>query len=106
MTTFDAREKEFEARFKHDQEFRFKVAARRNRLLGLWAAAQLGHTGDTAEQYARAVVAAQFEPGGDEHVIDMLAADFAVKNPAVTRDRIRFELDHFAARARAQLLQE
>ena len=61
MTTFDAREKEFEARFKHDQELQFKITARRNRLLGLWAAQHLGLLGDSAEAYAEEVRAYQAE---------------------------------------------
>ena len=77
MTTFDEREKEFEAWFKHDQEFRFKTTARRNRLLGLWAAQNLGLLGDAAEAYAKRVVEAEFEPGGDKNVVDKLAADSA-----------------------------
>jgi hypothetical protein len=106
MTTFDEREKEFEARFKHDQELRFKVTARRNRLLGLWAAHRMGLTGEAAETYAKSVVAAEFDPGGDAHVIEKIVADLAAKGHAATADQVRFELDHFAARARQQLMVE
>ena len=106
MTTFEDREKEFEARFKHDEEFRFKITARRNRMLGLWAAERLGLLGDAAERYAKAVVEAEFEPGGDQRVLDKVAADLGAKDAAFTRARIRFELDHFAARAKEQLMQE
>src|SRR5215472_1508660 len=70
MTTFDAREKEFEARFKYDQELQFKITARRNRLLGLWAAQHLGLLGDSAEAYAERVVQAQLQPGGNKNVVD------------------------------------
>ena len=106
MTTFDAREKEFEARFKHDQELQFKITARRNRLLGLWAAQHLGLLGDSAESYAERVVQAQLQPGGNKNVIDKLAADLGVKDPTFTAARIRFELDHFAERAKQQIMQE
>jgi hypothetical protein len=106
MTIFDEREKEFEARFKHDQEFRFKTTARRNRLLGLWAANHLGLLGAAAEAYAERVVEAEFEPGGDKHVIDKLAADLGAKDPSFTADRIRFELEHFAEEAKRQLMKE
>ena len=106
MTTFDDREKEFEARFRHDQEFRFKVTARRNRMLGLWAAERLGLLGDAADGYAKEVVEAEFEPGGDERVIDKVAGDLGAKDPSFTRARIQFELDHFATRAKEQLMQE
>jgi hypothetical protein len=106
MAIFEQREKEFEARFRHDQEFRFKTVARRNRLLGLWAAHHLGLLGDAAEAYAGRVVEAQFEPGGNKQVIDKLAADLGAKDPTFTSDRIRFELDHFAEQAKRQLMQE
>src|SRR5215472_10880726 len=104
MTTFDAREKEFEARFKHDQELQFKITARRNRLLGLWAAQHLGMLGDTAEAYAERVVQAQLEPGGNRNVVDKLAADLGSKVPMFTAARVRFELDHFAEQAKRQLM--
>ena len=106
MAIFEQREKEFEARFRHDQEFRFKTVARRNRLLGLWAAQRLGLLGDSAEAYAQRVVAAQFEPGGDKHVIDKLADDLGAKDPTFTADRVRFELHHFAEQAKQQLMRE
>jgi len=104
MTIFDEREKEFEARFKHDQEFRFRATARRNRLLGLWAAQHLGLLGEAAEAYAKRVVEAEFEPGGDQNVVDKLAADLGAKNPTITPTRIRFELEHFANQAKQQLM--
>lgn len=106
MTTFDEREKEFEARFKHDQEFRFKVVARRNRLLGLWAAGRMGLLGEAAETYAQDVVNAEFAPGGDRNVIAKLAADLGAKDAAMTPERVRFELDHFAEQAKQQLMRE
>ena len=106
MTTFAERQKEFEARFKHDQEFRFKVTARRNRLLGLWAAERLGLLGDTAEAYVKHVVDAQFEPGGDKHVVNKVADDLGAKDPTITPARVRFELEHFAQRAKQQLMKE
>jgi hypothetical protein len=106
MTTFDEREKEFEARFKHDQEFRFKVTARRNRLLGLWAAERMGLGGADAEAYAAEVVAAEFEAGGDKHVIDKVTADLAAKGHMTTPAQVRFQLDHFAEQAKQQLMRE
>ncbi|MFL5269765.1 MAG: DUF1476 domain-containing protein [Stellaceae bacterium] len=106
MPTLADREKEFEARFKHDQEFKFKATARRNRLLGLWAAQRLGLLGDAAEEYAKRVVAAQFEPGGDKHVLAKVSDDLRAKDPTLTPDRIRFELDHFAQQAKQQLMTE
>lgn len=106
MTTFADREKEFEARFKHDQELRFKTTARRNRLAGEWAAKKLGLSGDAAEAYAKGIVDAQFKPGGDRQVVDKLAADLAETDPSLTPTRIRFELEHFATEAKKQLMQE
>ena len=106
MTMFDQREKEFETRFKHDQELQFKITARRNRLLGLWAAKHLGLLGDTAEAYAERVVEAQLRAGGTKNVVDKLAADLGAKDPTFTAARIRFELDHFAEQAKRQLMKE
>src|SRR5919201_3416147 len=106
MPTLADREKEFEARFKHDQEFKFKATARRNRLLGLWAAQRLGLLGDAAEEYAKRVVAAQFEPGGDKHVLAKVSVNLRAKDTTHPLDRIRFELDHFAQPAKPQLLTE
>jgi len=106
MPTLADREKQFEARFKHDQESKFKATARRNRLLGLWAAQRLGLLGDAAEEYAKRVVDSQFEPGGDEHVVNKVADDLGAKDPTLTPARIRFELEHFAEQAKRQLMKE
>jgi hypothetical protein len=106
MAIFEEREKEFEARFKHDQELQFKTTARRNRLLGLWAAHHLGLLGDAAEAYAERVVHAQLQPGGNKNVVDKLADDLGAKDPTFTPDRIRFELHHFAEQAKQQLMKK
>lgn len=105
MPTFEDREKEFEARFRHDEELRFKVTARRNRLAGLWAAERMGLSDEAANDYARTVVDAEFD-GGDPHVVAKLVADLAAKGQAFTADQIKFELDHFAAQARQQVMSE
>jgi hypothetical protein len=105
MTTFDGREKDFEARFKHDQELQFKVTARRNRLLGLWAAERMGLGGEAANAYAKEIVDAEFA-GGDRHVVDKLIADLGAKGHSVTEAQVRFELEHFAERAKQQIMQE
>jgi hypothetical protein len=105
MSAFDDREKEFEARFKHDQELRFKVTARRNRLAGLWAAEKMGLTGEAAAAYAKTIVDAEFS-GGDHHVVEKLVADLAAKGQAVTADQVQFELDHFAETAKQQVMSE
>jgi hypothetical protein len=106
MITFADREKEFENRFKHDEELRFKATARRNRLLGLWAAQCLGLDAGAAEAYAKDVVAAQFQAGGDQRVVDKLLTDLAATDPGITPARIAFELEHFAAQAKQQLMKE
>ncbi len=106
MPTFADREKEFETRFQYDQEFKFKATARRNRLLGLWAAQRLGLLGGDAEAYSKRVVEAQFEPGGDRNVIDKIATDLGTKDPTMTIARVSFELEHFAEQAKQQLMQE
>ncbi len=105
MTTFDEREKDFEARFKHDQELQFRVTARRNRLLGLWAAARMGLGGETANAYAKEVVDAEFH-GGDRHVIDKIIADLGAKGHPVTEAQVKFELNHLADQAKQQVMQE
>ncbi len=106
MPTLADRGKEHEARFSHDEEFRFKVAARRNRLLGLWAAQLLGLLGEAADAYSKRVVEAQLAPGGDKNVIDKVAADLGAKDQTITAARVKFELEHFTAQARRQLLRE
>ncbi|HXP04657.1 MAG TPA: DUF1476 domain-containing protein [Stellaceae bacterium] len=105
MPTFDDREKEFEARFKHDQELQFKVKARRNRLLGLWAAEKMGLAGEAAAAYAKTIVDAEFS-GGDHHVVEKLVADLAAKGQSLTAAQVQFELDHFAETAKQQVMSE
>jgi hypothetical protein len=106
MAAFEERERDFEARFKHDQELQFKVKARRNRLLGHWAAERMGLSGEAADAYAREVVEAEFH-GGDRHVVDKVVADLAAKGEGpCTIEQVQFELDHFADRAKQQIMQE
>ena len=106
MTTFDQREKAFEAKYVHDEEIRFKVNARRNKLLGLWAAELLGFKGAEAEVYARETINSDFDRVGDEDVIEHLEKDFAARNIDMSEHRIRKELEHFAAEAKKQFLSE
>ncbi len=103
MSKFDEREQQFEARFAHDQELVFKVAARRNKLLGLWAAQHLGLAGDAADAYAKDVVAADFERPGDGDVIEKVAKDFAAKGIAIGAEQITDELHRCAAEAKKQI---
>ncbi|HWG80497.1 MAG TPA: DUF1476 domain-containing protein [Stellaceae bacterium] len=103
MTTFDKREQGFERKFQHDQELAFKAKARRNRLLGLWAAERLGLTGEAAEVYARDVMAAYLQKPGDWNVVDKVARDFAEQGVKLDATRVRIELDRFMAEAKTQL---
>src|SRR5438552_12879296 len=82
MTTFDKREEGFEKQFAHDEDLKFKAMARRNKLLGLWAAEKLGITGPAAEAYAKDVVMADFEEPGDADVFRKLRKDFDAKGIA------------------------
>jgi len=89
MTTFDERKNAFEQKFAHDEELRFKATARRNKLLGLWAADKLGKSGAEAEAYAKSVVVADFEEAGDEDVVRKLKNDFAAANLGIDDSEIR-----------------
>lgn len=106
MPTFEDREREFENWFKHEQELRFKAIARRNYMLGVWAAQRMGLSGAAVDDYAKAVVNAEFEKGGDKHVVEKIVADLAAKGHSVTTAQVQFELDHFAATARQQVMKE
>ena len=103
MTTFDDREKAFETKYAHDQEMQFRAEARRNKLLGLWAAEKLGKTGDDADAYAKEVVKADFEEAGDEDVYRKLAGDLGDK---ATEAEIRAEMSAKMAEAKAMLVDE
>ena len=103
MTTFDDRERAQEAKFAHDAELNFKAEARRNRLLGEWAAALLGKTGDDARAYAMTVLTSDFEEPGDEDVYRKLAADLAGKADEAT---IRAKMAEFLEISKQQLMTE
>ena len=103
MTTFDDRENAFEAKFAHDAEMNFKAEARRNKLLGLWAAGLMGKSEAEAADYARAVVKADFEEAGHEDVVRKVAADLGDLADAAT---VRAKMDELMAVAKAQLMSE
>lgn len=103
MTSFDDREKAFEAKYAHDAEMAFKAEARRNKLLGLWAAGLMGKTGDAADAYAREVIKADFEEAGHEDVVRKVAADLGDLADAAT---IRAKMDELLPVAKAQLMSE
>jgi hypothetical protein len=103
MTTFDDRENAFESKFAHDSEMQFRAEARRNKLLGLWAAGLMGKTDEAATAYALEVVSADFEEAGDEDVVRKVVADLAGKASA---DEVRAKLKELLPVAKAQLMSE
>lgn len=106
MTTFDDRDRAFEAKFAADEEFAFRVTARRNKLLGLWAAEQMKLTPEEADAYARAVVHAEFEEAGDEDVVRKLVGDLTAAGIDTDEAQVRTALDAKLVEARRQLMQE
>ena len=103
MTTFDDRENAFEAKFAHDADMQFRAEARRNKLVGLWAAGLLGKDGDAAAEYAMSVVSADFEEAGIEDVVRKVAGDLAGKASA---DEVRAKMAELLPVAKQQLMDE
>jgi hypothetical protein len=101
MTTFDKREEAFEKKFAIDAELKFKAEARRNRMLGLWAAGKLGKSGADADAYAKEVIAAEFDAAGS--VVRKVMGDLTAQGHAVSEQEIRARVDEFTAQAVAQL---
>lgn len=106
MTTFESRERDAERKFEHDQELRFKAMARRNKLLGLWAAEHLGIAGEAAQAYAKEVVLADFDRPGDDDVLEKVQKDFEAKGVAVDARAIRAEMDRLLPEAKRQIMSE
>ena len=102
-TTFDKREEGFEKKFAHDEELRFKAMARRNKLLGLWAAGLLGKSGPDAEAYAKEVVLADFEEAGDNDVVRKVLKDLEGKG--VSEQQLRARMAELLAQAIEQIKQ-
>lgn len=103
MTTFEEREKAFEKKFAHDQELKFKAEARRNKMLGEWAAGLLGMSGTEVEDYVKAVRKADLAEKGDEDVFRKIRADFDAKGVSVPDDELRAKMSDFLAEAVKQL---
>ncbi|MEO0766303.1 MAG: DUF1476 domain-containing protein [Pseudomonadota bacterium] len=103
MSTFDDRENAFENKYAHDAEMQFKAEARRNKLLGLWAAGLMGKAGDAADDYAREVIAADFEEAGDEDVYRKVSGDLGSLADETT---IRTQMVKLMAEAKAQVMTE
>ena len=106
MTTFNEREKAFEKKYEHDQDLKFKVNARRNKLLGLWAAGLMGKSGADAEAYAKDVVLADYEKPGDSDVIEKLVKDLAAAGKPMEDHTIRKQAERLAVAAKEQLMKE
>ena len=103
MTTFDKREEGFEKKFAHDEELRFKANARRNKLLGLWAAEKLGISGDAANAYAKEVVMADFEESGDDDVFRKVRKDLDGKGVTVSDPDLRRTMVDLMEKAFAEI---
>jgi hypothetical protein len=106
MTGMDDREKGFETGFAHEQEIEFKANARRNKLLGQWAAGLLGLDGDAAADYAKSVVVADLEEAGDDDVFRKVRADLDAKNIELSDHLLRKQMDELLAEARTQVMSE
>ena len=106
MTTFNDREKSFEKKFEKDQELQFKVNARRNKLLGLWAAGLMGKSGADAEAYAKEVVLADFEKPGDSDVMAKLVKDLAAAGKPTEEHTIRKQSERLVDEAKKQVMTE
>ena len=106
MTSFDDRQKGQENRFAHDAELEFKATARRNKLLGLWAAGLISLSGDEAEAYAKSVVIADLEEAGDNDVIRKILADLAAAGVAVSESQVKEELARLLPVARDEVARD
>jgi hypothetical protein len=103
MSTFDQREETFEKRFAHDEELEFRAEARRNRLLGLWAAEKLGKIGAEAQAYADSLVAAEVAADADVRVFEQVRKDFVAAGVDQSEHQIRRTMDELLAQARAEI---
>jgi hypothetical protein len=103
MSTFDEREKGFENKFKRDEEFKFKATARRNKLLGLWAAAQMGLAGADADAYAQEVIKSDFERPGDDDVLEKVFGDLQAKGVDTSEHIVRKHMDELLSEAMQQI---
>ena len=104
MTTFDDREKAFEDKYKHDEELRFRVEVRRNKLLGLWAAELLGKT--DAEAYAKEVISADFEEPGDADLVRKILGDLQDAGVEMSEHRLRKKMEECLIEAKDQVMRE
>ncbi len=103
MSGFDKRREGYESKFAHDQDLKFKATARRNKLLGLWAAEKLGISGEAADAYAKEVVKSDFEEAGDDDVFRKIRKDFDAKSVSVSDHQIRREMEDLMVKAVEQI---
>jgi len=103
MSSMKDREDSFEKKFAHDEELKFKAIARRNKLLGLWAAEKLGRSGEEAEAYAKEVVKSDFEEAGDDDVFRKVRADFDAAGVQQSDHQIRRQMEDLLAEAVEQV---
>ena len=106
MSTFDERERQFEAQYSRDQDLRFRVNTRRNRLLGEWAASQMGISGEAAKTYAREVVESDFQRAGDSDVVEKVLSDLTAKGIDIDERRLRRRMDELMETAKQQIMTE
>ena len=106
MTTFDDRERAFETKFAHDEELRFRVIARRNRLLGHWAAKQMSLSEAESDAYAKDVIRADFEEAGDEDVIRKVLGDLTAAGVDTDEAKVREAIAHKEVEARRQIMEQ
>jgi len=106
MSTFDDRKDRYENKFAHDAALKFKAEARRNKLLGHWAAGLLGHEGEKAEEYAKSVIIADLEEAGDDDVFRKLRKDFDNAGVDQTDHQIRRHMDEMMIQAAEELEKE
>lgn len=104
MSSFDDRGKGFEAKYKVDQETQFKIIVRRNKLLGEWAAGQMGLSGDDAATYAKDVVTADFDRPGDSDVIEKVLADLSAKGVKLSEADIKKKIEELQSVARTEIV--
>ncbi|SOB87348.1 hypothetical protein SAMN06297144_2478 [Sphingomonas guangdongensis] len=105
MTSFEDRERAFETKFALDEELAFRITARRNRLVGQWAAARMGLTPEETDAYAKAVVQADFEEAGDDDVVRKLVGDLTAADVATDEATVRRALEDALVEARRQLIE-
>ncbi len=106
MTTFDERKNAFENKYAHDTEMNFRAEARRNKLLGLWAAEKMGLSGDAAEAYAKSVVVEDLKEVGDQDVFRKVAADLEAKGAGVPEAELKRRMTELLSTAKVQLMSE